>query len=307
MRLNPDGSPVYGELWRSVPTVYWSGDAGDYVAVAFVEGGVAKLGLLSKEKLVFVQNYTIGSGVVFTEDGVIAYDSSTSTLYLAGYKSVGYGDTSIVVYAFRIGPPPPPPPPRLAMFPVMPGAMFIYGDTAPHGVFNGGAGVIDVAGGTILAGEVGRATGEGVGSLLDVWVVSRPYNVSSISWGSLPKYVISVGGPLVNMFTYALNPTDRVGYGGLPFYFDTRRWLIVDGRDGSTYGPGHFVAAMLYVMGRYVLLVWGYGGLDTYAAAVWLATAKLPPNQAVLVRWVDSNNNGVPDGRDAYQIVKTWN
>ncbi|MGC8584419.1 MAG: hypothetical protein ACP5MH_11950, partial [Thermoproteus sp.] len=183
----------------------------------------------------------------------------------------------------------------------------VYGDSSPHGPFGGSAGVVDVAGGSILAGAVGRATSTSTGSYLDVWVVPQ-LSVAGVKWDMVGKYVISVGGPLVNTFTYVFNPTDRIGYGGLPFYFDTKRYLIVDARDGSTYGPGHFVVAMLYVkeVDRYVMLVWGYGGLDTYAAAVWLTTHPLPNTGAVLVRWSDSNHNGIPDIGDEFVVVKSW-
>ena len=45
-----------------------------------------------------------------------------------------------------------------------------------------------------------------------------------------PGVVVSVGGPLANSFTRVLNPPDRPGAGGLPFYFDTAAGGIRDAR-----------------------------------------------------------------------------
>jgi M6 family metalloprotease-like protein len=64
------------------------------------------------------------------------------------------------------------------------------------------------------------------------WLTHVRYYSVSPGWQYYPvRYpgvVVSVGGPFANSLTRALNPPDRLGAGGLPFYFDTGAGGIKD-------------------------------------------------------------------------------
>ncbi len=102
-----------------------------------------------------------------------------------------------------------------------------------------------------------------------------------------PGVVVSVGGPLVNSLTRALNPPDRLGAGGLPFYFDTAAWGIRDARTGQVWRSNAAVVAVVPNGSRVYVLVWGIGGEDTRRAARWLAECVPPRAYAVVINTTD--------------------
>jgi hypothetical protein len=102
-----------------------------------------------------------------------------------------------------------------------------------------------------------------------------------------PGVVVSVGGPLANSLTRALNPSDRVGAGGLPFYFDTAAGGIRDARTGKVWRGNAAVVAVVPNGSRVYVLVWGLGGEDTRRAARWLAECVPPRAYAVVINTTD--------------------
>ena len=102
-----------------------------------------------------------------------------------------------------------------------------------------------------------------------------------------PGVVVTVGGPLANSFTRALNPPDRPGAGGLPFYFDTAAGGIRDARTGQVWRSKAAVVAVVPNGSRVYVLVWGLGGEDTRRAARWLAECMSPRAYAVVINTTD--------------------
>ena len=102
-----------------------------------------------------------------------------------------------------------------------------------------------------------------------------------------PGVVVSVGGPLVNSLTGALNPPDRLGAGGLPFYFDTAAGGIRDARTGQVWRSKAAVVAVVPDGSRVYVLVWGVGGEDTRRVARWLAECVPPRAYAVVINTTD--------------------
>jgi hypothetical protein len=102
-----------------------------------------------------------------------------------------------------------------------------------------------------------------------------------------PGVVVSVGGPLANSLTRALNPPDRLGAGGLPFYFDTAAGGIRDARTGQVWRSRSAVVAVVPNGSRVYVLVWGLGGEDTRRAARWLAECMPPRAYAVVINTTD--------------------
>jgi M6 family metalloprotease-like protein len=102
-----------------------------------------------------------------------------------------------------------------------------------------------------------------------------------------PGVVVSVGGPFANSLTRALNPPDRPGAGGLPFYFDTGAGGIRDARTGQVWRSNVAVVAVVPNGSRVYVLVWGLGGEDTRRVARWLAECVPPRAYAVVINTTD--------------------
>jgi hypothetical protein len=102
-----------------------------------------------------------------------------------------------------------------------------------------------------------------------------------------PGVVVSVGGPLANSLTWALNPPDRPGAGGLPFYYDTAAGGIRDARTGLVWRSNAAVVAVVPNGSRVYVLVWGLSGEDTRRAARWLAECIPPRAYAVVINTAD--------------------
>ncbi|MFZ8840324.1 MAG: hypothetical protein ACO2PM_15720 [Pyrobaculum sp.] len=175
---------------------------------------------------------------------------------------------------------------------------FVGASVCPGAVYTAAAVVgadaasIDAVGAAMAAGGLG---------LLD----------SEVVFGDLPPYVFSVGGPLANSFTRLYNPTDGLGFGGLPFYYSTSQGGIMDGRTGALLCTSScFVVAKLIDRGRAVVLVWGIEGHDTRAAAAYLhhhgrTLLDSRSNTARVVRWSYLSRDGYRYGVD-FTTLATW-
>jgi hypothetical protein len=134
---------------------------------------------------------------------------------------------------------------------------------------------------------------------------------SEVVFGDLPPYVFSVGGPLANSFTRLYNPPDGLGFGGLPFYYNTSRGGIVDGRTGALLCTSNcFVVAKLIDRGKAVVLVWGIEGHDTRAAAAYLhhhgrTLLDSRSNTARVVSWSYLSRDGYRYGL-SFTTLATW-
>jgi uncharacterized protein (UPF0248 family) len=175
-------------------------------------------------------------------------------------------------------------------------------------VVGANAAVSDVVGAISAAAEIRPAWWGLPWSYLDRVVISG----TSPNWGLLSRCVVSFGGPLVNAMTGLYNPVNKVGYGGLPFYYDTGAGGIRDARTGQVYtGSRVFLVAVLNTTApyhRFIVLAWGNGGEGTYAAGIWVRNFyyKAWDKYAVVVRWDDTNNNGLPDSYDSYTVLAAW-
>jgi len=154
---------------------------------------------------------------------------------------------------------------------------------------------IDAVGAALLA------TG---GVALDSWVVEDGQLKAA------EPYVFSVGGPYPNLVTRLYNPADRVGFGGLPFYYDSSAGGIRDARTGQLCSGRCFVVASLLDGIRRVVLAWGISGEDTRAAALYAALNKetlkrARGNVAYLVSWEPEVYNGRVVGV-RFNVMAMW-
>jgi hypothetical protein len=173
---------------------------------------------------------------------------------------------------------------------------------------------IDTIGALVAASELGVE-----------WKASRPWSYldstvltsSGIYWDRLSVCHVSMGGPLANRVTGYFNPVNRVALNGMPFYYDTNAGGIRDARTGRLYtGSNVFLVAVVNVTAthphlpyRLVVLAWGNGGDGTYASGVWLRDLywwQAYGKYAAVVRWIDTNGDGIPDGNDKFEVLATW-
>jgi len=139
---------------------------------------------------------------------------------------------------------------------------------------------------------------------------------SGVYWDRLSVCHVSMGGPLANRVTGYFNPVNRVAPNGMPFYYDTSAGGIRDARTGQLYtGSNVFLVAVANVTAAYdllphrlVVLAWGNGGDGTYASGVWLRDfwRQMDDKYAAVVRWIDTNGNGMPDSNDRFEVLATW-
>jgi hypothetical protein len=176
------------------------------------------------------------------------------------------------------------------------------------------AAAIDTIGALAAAGRLGvewRAWAQLPWSYLDSAVLTS----SGIYWDRVSVCHVSMGGPLANRVTGYFNPVNRVAPNGMPFYYDTGAGGIRDARTGQLYtGSNVFLVAVVNVTAahplthRLVVLAWGNGGDGTYASGVWLRNfyRQVYNKYAAVVRWVDTNGDGIPDGNDRFEVLATW-
>jgi len=174
---------------------------------------------------------------------------------------------------------------------------------------------IDTIGALAAAGRLGvkrRAWARLPWSYLD----SAALTSEGINWNRLSVCHVSMGGPLVNRVTGYFNPPDQVAPNGMPFYYDSGAGGIRDARTGQLYtGSNVFLVAVVNETAAYfpppyrlVVFAWGNGGDGTYASGVWLRDFfwQALNKYVAVVRWVDANGNGIPDGNDNFEVLATW-
>jgi len=186
------------------------------------------------------------------------------------------------------------------------------------------AAAIDTIGALVAASRLGverRTWLQLPWSYLDSAVLTS----NGINWDMLSICHVSMGGPLVNQVTGYFNPPDRVAPNGMPFYYDSGAGGIRDARTGQLYtGSNVFLVAVENVTAgltvgnvtipdpllpyRLVVLAWGNGGAGTYASGVWLRDFywQAYDKYAAVVRWVDTDGNGIPDANDKFEVLATW-
>ncbi len=190
---------------------------------------------------------------------------------------------------------------------------FIIGDSAPHGFYGLGAWTMDVGGAIAIASRLGVEASSGAASWgLDTWYAEWTGSDVAIDWSSVPvANVIYAGGPGVNMFAWKFEK-----FGGCPFYA-----ILIDGvpclhsdltGEDYSYGSGYDYAliALHYHQGRWHLLAWGLTANGTAAASQVLQHYDMYPGvldgRAVIIRWEDTNGNGVVDLGDSIEGVEHW-
>ncbi len=177
------------------------------------------------------------------------------------------------------------------------------------------AAAIDTIGALVVASILGvewHARARLPWSYLDSMVLTS----NGIYWDRLSVCHVSMGGPLANRVTGYFNPPDRVAPNGMPFYYDTSAGGIRDARTGQLFtGSNVFLVAVVNVTvtdlllpDRLVVLAWGNGGDGTYASGVWLKylSWQAYDKYAAVVRWIDTNGDGIPDGNDKFEVLATW-
>jgi len=175
---------------------------------------------------------------------------------------------------------------------------------------------IDTIGALVAASRLGVEWRPWLRDLPWSYLDSSVMTSDGINWYRLSVCHVSMGGPLANRVTGYFNPPDRVAPNGMPFYYDTNAGGIRDARNGQLYtGSNVFLVAVvnatatdLRVRDRLVVLAWGNGGDGTYASGVWLRDFfwQALDKYAAVVRWVDANGNGIPDGNDNFEVLATW-
>jgi len=178
------------------------------------------------------------------------------------------------------------------------------------------AAAIDTIGALVAASGLGVEWLPWLHKLPWSYLDSAVLTSGGIYWDRLSVCHISMGGPLVNRVTGYFNPPDRVAPNGMPIYYDTSAGGIRDARTGQLYtGSNVFLVAVVNVTAAYdplphrlVVLAWGNGGAGTYASGVWLRDFywQAYNKYAAVVRWVDANGDGIPDGNDRFEVLATW-
>ena len=190
---------------------------------------------------------------------------------------------------------------------------FIIGDSTPHGFYGIGAITMDVGGAIAIASRLGvEATTGAAGWGLDTWYAEWTGSDVVVDWSEVPaSNVIYAGGPGVNMFAWMFE-----GFGGCPFYavlIDGVPYLhseLTDQNYGSGEGYDHALIALHYYQGRWHLLAWGLTANGTAAASQVLQYyeqySSVLEGRAVILRWEDTNGNGVVDLEDSIEGVEHW-
>ena len=191
---------------------------------------------------------------------------------------------------------------------------FIVGDSTPHGPLNLGAWTADVGGAIIVASRLGLDAEAGDATWgLDTWYATyNPEQGVIVDWSSLPaRNIFYAGGPGVNLFAWMFER-----FAGCPFYA-----VLVDGvpyiysnLSGEYYGAGdgydYALIALHSYEGRWHLLAWGITANGTAAACQLLQHYDLYPGvlqgRAVIIRWEDTNGNGMVDLGDLITAVEHW-
>ncbi len=196
-------------------------------------------------------------------------------------------------------------------------ATFIIGDTEVHPPVGWRAYTSDLMGSLGVAGKLGQLSISGnLSAKMDtsVAVWNDAEETVAIDWNKIgDSNVISVGGPLVNMFTYYYEQL-----GAAPFYL---QWAgdvpyIHSDLSGEDYfynlGVDDYALLSVYNdNGRTVLVGWGLTDRGTVAACQVLQYfdtqyAGLLYGRGMILKWVDGNGDAKVDLGDGISVVETW-
>ncbi len=192
---------------------------------------------------------------------------------------------------------------------------FILGDSKQHGPYGWGAETKDVLGSVGVASKLGvKALGGVCSQMLDT-AASTNDEQPQINWSLVPETnLIVVGGPGVNNFARYYD-----GFNGCPFRLSWSDGVPVIHSDdtGNSYGyqlgPNgydHALVALHRDHGRHVLVVWGLTYQGTMAACQLLQYFENYPGflggRALIVKWVDSDRDGVVGLSDTLSVVEAW-
>lgn len=199
---------------------------------------------------------------------------------------------------------------------------FIVGETKSHGLYNFGARTVDVIGAIGVSYTIGLSSNLGIcDHIVDIDVINIVDGNIVINWAKIRTLtVITIGGPVVNMFTHYYSPVNRTGYGGCPFYL---YWKVgvkatikseLTGREYSRLGrhEDYAIIAMHYdgQVNKWIVVSWGLTGFGTQAACLVLKNQAdygyILEYRAVIIKWTDINENGLVDEDDEISVIETW-
>lgn len=192
---------------------------------------------------------------------------------------------------------------------------FVVGDSGSHEHTGSGAATADVVGAIRVAEAFSRIVGgASVEALTDVSIASYSNGVVDVDWDEVETYsLVVVGGPGVNYMALRYNDT-------LPFvwrYVPGVKSCIYSSLSSAEYYTGYrrYDYAIIAITwdeegSKPVLVVWGLTRHGTQAACILLQHLEEYTNmlrgRAVIVRWDDSNGNGMADLEDEVRLVESW-
>jgi hypothetical protein len=191
------------------------------------------------------------------------------------------------------------------------------GGTHEHGPKSWQAWTVDVLGGIGVAGRLGQDRNSGdIYQFVDTDVATYSDGTVTVDWSMISTHVISIGSSFVNIFTYKYET-----HGGVPFYMTEvgAQPVIHSDSTGSDHGSGsgppaydHAVIALVYdsSVEGYVMLVYGVTGRGSQAACTVLQNydsyTGILTGRAVIIKWEDTNLNGLVDTDDTITQIETW-
>jgi len=190
-------------------------------------------------------------------------------------------------------------------------ALFVLGDSNPHGKYNWGSMVNDLIGSISLATKLGQLSNNGYSEQsLDTNIASYSNNQVTIDWNKISKNVIAIGGPGVNLITYYYD-NNRA----LPFYleWDNIPYIhssLTNNNYRFTANTDYAIIGLINDNNKDILIAWGLTDKGTVAATQLLARYEnyisILNTNAIIIKWIDSNNNGIVDINDSIERVEEW-
>ena len=183
----------------------------------------------------------------------------------------------------------------------------VIGSGSPHGPYNDYAKVDDVLSLTNVVTCPGYAPGAGSLNRFDSEVITEMGPPWTQVWktGYTTQDVIAVGGPVVSGVNRMYNTLTKS-----PCMWDSADWSILC-KDGSRYGDPngrHGYIAVFTDGNRPVLIVSGYSAYVTRGLGVILRNpstySSILQGQAVVVKLIDSNGNGIFELNETVEILK---
>ena len=198
-------------------------------------------------------------------------------------------------------------------------ATFIIGDTSKHAHTNATAATSDVLGAIRIASSFSRvARRVHVETYVDTHVANYLEGRVMVNWNAIvtPNVVI-VGGPGVNYLTLYYNSSLPFNWIFVPSVKSVIRSSLTGreyrcGRDDSERLYDHAIIAILNdtKSGKRILIAWGLSRYGTQAACYVLQKYEeyrnLLEGSAIVIKWIDLNNNRIVDEGDTIELVEKW-